>query len=484
MASNGKARYLSEMYGLNQQPSGTITSPNILSTTLGWNITQATDRFPRAVAFYQSLGWTNTEILERTYFTMAYNDAVLYGDQVLFAHEAHDFEIRIPGGRYYYNSELRSGQNRNIGEGSRFNFGSGGTQLMLLGGANWKSIYGAQNNNITLGFVPWVYCGEANTSVFPLGFTGGTEWCHHFTVEDIAMNGQAPDGFRNASKVDIGVMYYNPGEQSGIFRCEFSDYNDFGLLISHAPADTYVNGLSGFRNKVGIIGQRGGALSNNVIVRLSGDFNPYHIFQFRGGSDVFGTGAYLPHAIASNPGGTCNLFGFKLEDSCGRTGYPGFTGTSSSIGKGNMLARVTGRTYFHVYGGTANTYIGKGAALVEIVDDFDEGFGGTPLDNSCVELNNVFTNRFGYYFHDWSGEKVFEANQLSTFDKPVSARWDAIDNSRNAFYHAKKTPTDVTASSAIFHGRQPFINDGEAVTFDYDIAPTHGYNPITGANYP
>ena len=99
---------------------------------------------------------------------------------------------------------------------------------------------------------------------------------------------------------------------------------------------------------------RGCALSNNTFMRVSADFVPYILFQFRGGSDVFGTVAYLPHALANNPGGTVNWYGVKSEDSCGRTGYPGYTGTSSSIGKGNMI-RVTGRTYLKIDGGFVKT---------------------------------------------------------------------------------------------------------------------------------
>jgi len=312
MATFGGRRSLQKMYGMNQGSAS--PTPLILGSELGFTITTATDRFPRQVAFLQSLGWTNTEILQRTYFDMAFNDAVLYGPQVLFAHECHDVSIEIPTGKWYYTSELRCGQHRTMGDSSRFQFGTGGTEIELLP-TNYKSIYGAQNAGVTIGFVPWNYCGEAATSVAPVGFGAGTDWCHHWTLEDIRMNGGAPDGFWSSARQDIGALYYNAGECSGVFRCEFDDYNTFGIMTGYKPAYTNITDVSGFRNKVAIVGMRGGALSDNSITNISGDFNPYHIFQFRGGSDVFGAGAFLPHGIASNPGGTLTVTNFKLEDS-------------------------------------------------------------------------------------------------------------------------------------------------------------------------
>src|ERR1700754_240904 len=168
MSNYGGELHLSKLYGLNQ--GGTSPTPLILGSELGFNITTAADRFPRAVPWLQGLGWTNTEILQRTYPTLAYNDAVLYGQQVLAPFEAHDHPIRIPSGSWYYNMELRSGQNTNEGDSSRFNFGSGGVEWNLLT-TNWKSIYGAQNNGVTLGLVPWNYAGEDAASVSPLAIT-------------------------------------------------------------------------------------------------------------------------------------------------------------------------------------------------------------------------------------------------------------------------------------------------------------------------
>lgn len=480
MAQYGGERSLSKMYGLNQGPAS--PTPLILGSELGYNITTATDRFPRAVAFYQALGFSNSDILALTYPTLAYNDAVLYGQTVLGVNEAHDCPVVWPSGKWFVNSELRSGQHITRGAGARVNFGTGGTHIALHN-TGWKSMYGSQNDGIKIVYTTWNYAGEDNTMAFPFAVGGGAEWGHHTVFQDMFIDGQEADGFRDPARVSIGIMLFSPGEQSSVHRCRIENFNDFGVLISHNPADTYIDGLTAFHNHVASIGMRGCALSNNTFTRISADFVPYILFQFRGGSDVFGTGPYLPHALSSNPGGTVNWFGVKSEDSCGRAGYPGFTGTSSSIGKGNMLARVTGRTYLNVYGGTMNTYVGKAAAAVEVVDDFDEGFGGTPLDNSHVELNNIFTNRYGYYIHDWSGEKVFEANELSTFDKPTSIRWCAIDNGRIAYYHKDKDQPDVPYDTAAFHGRQPFINDGEAVTFNYNLAPGHGYDPIDGTDY-
>lgn len=480
MATFGGERHIGKMFALNQGPA--VATPLYLGSELGFNITTATDRFPKAVAFFTACGFSNAEILQRTYPTMCYHEAVLYGQTVLGVNEAHDCKIVWPSGKWFVNSELRSGQHITEGQGARINFGTGGTHI-ALDATNWKSIYGAQNNGIKIVFTTWNYAGENNATAFPFAVGGGAEWGHHTIFRDMYIDGQEADGFRDPARVTMGIMLFSPGEQSSVNECRIENFNDFGVLISHNPADTFINGLTAFHNHVASIGMRGCALSNNTFMRVSADFVPYILFQFRGGSDVFGTGAYLPHALASNPGGTVNWYGVKSEDSCGRTGYPGYTGTSSSIGKGNMI-RVTGRTYLKIDGGTFNTYIGKVGALVEIVDDFDEGFGGTPLDNSCVELNNIFTNRYAYYFHDWSGEKVFEANALSTFDKPLSARWDGIDNSRNAYYHKKKVPTDLTSTAATFHGTQPFINDGEAVSFNYSLAPTHGYGRVDGQNYP
>ena len=477
--SQARPRDLGVMYGMSQAVGA--ATPLFLASELGWNITTATDRFPRAVAFLLSLGWTNAEILQRTYAAMAYNDAVMYGPQVLFPHECHDISVIIPPGEWYYNMELRSGQHRNIGDTSRFNFGTGGTQWTLEE-TNWKSIYGAGQAGTYLGIVPWNYTGEDNLATFPVALPGGFEWCHHFTVEDMRFNGAAPDGFNVAAKRQAAVMYYSPGECSGIFRCEFDDFNDFGVLVSHNPAYTNIRDCSFFRNKVAGIGSRGGALAFNSFQNISGDFNGLHYAQFRGGSDAFGTGSFWPHAIASNPGGMVIWNGFKLEDSCGRTGYPTYSGTSTSIGKGNMLARLTGLFYVHINGGTAATYIGKANALVETIDDFDEGWGGIPYNNSFVELNNVYTNRFANYVHDWKGEKVFEANELSTFNKPLNCRWAALENSGLAYDH--KTGISTPQASALFHGTQPFINDGQAVAWGRNSAPLFGYNAITGVNYP
>jgi hypothetical protein len=483
MAQFGGERHLGKMFGLNQGPAS--PTPLYAGSELGLSIGTIEDKYPRTVDFLRALPapWTDGEILQRTMPSLMHTEAHLWGQQVLGANEAHDCPIVWPSGKWYTNMELRCGQHITRGQGARINFGTGGTHI-ALDATNWKSIYGAQNNGIKIVFTTWNYAGEDNLSAFPFAVGGGAEWGHHTVFEDMYIDGQEPDGFRDPARVTMGIMLFSPGEQSAVRRCRIQHFNDFGVLISHNPADTYIDGLTAFHNHVASIGMRGCALSNNTFTRISADFVPYILFQFRGGSDVFGTGAYLPHALSSNPGGTVNWYGFKSEDSCGRAGYPGFTGASSSIGKGNMLARVTGRTYLNVYGGTANTYVGKAASLVEVVDDFDEGFGGTPLDNSHVELNNVFTNRYGYYIHDWSGEKVFEANQLSTFNKPTSIRWCANENSRLAYYHNGKGQANAPSATATFHGRQPFINDGEAVAFNYNLAPTHGYDPVDGTNYP
>lgn len=481
MASFGGERHLGKMYGLNQGPAS--PTPLILGSELGYDITTATDRFPRAVAWLQALGWTNTEILQRTYFSMAYNDAVLYGQQVLAANESHDCPIVIPSGRWYYNMELRSGQNRNIGNGCRYNFGTGGTDIRTLG-TNWKSIYGAQNNNLRIGFVPWTYCGESNTSVFPLAVGGGTEWCHNFTVEDIYMSGDESDGFKDMARVSVGVMYYIPGEQSGIYRCRFDSFNDFGVLVSHNPADAYIDGCSGFHNKVAIVGVRGCARGAIHIKRLSGDYNPSALRVFRGGSDVFGTGAYLTHALSNNPGGTIHMDGVKIEDSCARDGYTDHTGgVAGSIGKGNILAVLTGRFQFLANNVNLSTYSGKIHSLIEAYDDFGEGFGGIPYNNSKIEVRNLQSARAAYWLHDWEGEKAFELNATDDDSQRTDFFWQANFNSGLAIH--PNTQEAVPYVSAAFHGQQPYMNDGQIgiETWDEDLAQRFNYDTVTGANF-
>lgn len=483
--SNPTTIDLGKKYGLRGKSliGPAYDTPDILGSQLGWNASQAQARFPDFYDFaIGDLGWTSSDFLNRTYATCAVNDAGLQGyasGDVSYGRN----NIIIPAGKWFYNSELRIGRGIVQGAGADMYFGKGATEMKRLA-TNWKSLYGAQNNSTYFGFCPWNYAGEAGTSIYPLAIGSGTEYCHNTMIRDLCMTGTAgPGGFNNSSFTESGFNYWWPGENSGWYNCLFVEHNNHGVLVSGAPAYAYSHLPSYFRNKVAGVGIRGCGRAT-MPMTFSGDFNPYMFYVFRQGETLQSPNGvpYYPCFQNITPGGSFPTSYAKIESFACRSGFASHSACIPDIpGKGQMLARLTGRFHWEQSGGSFFVHDGAVDSLIRVVDDYWDNGGTIPSSNSTVAITGVAPIRYAHWLHDVHNNRKFICNEADTDLHGSDFYWDALDP---AVARNRGRNTTYAVQTATYKGIQPFKNDTAQITdpwtWNHNAAPTKGYNTVTG----
>jgi hypothetical protein len=483
---------LQQMFGLGQKPFTDLNVKDFCGADLGMTIVDFQTTFPAYYGVLNGLGWSDSEILGLTYFTACINEVGYMTQIPPFTYTG--YSIRIPSGKFWYNSELRVGYATVSGDGPFFNYSQGGTELCMTH-TNWKSVYGSGQDDTYLGFTSYAYPGEDGTATLPVALPGGFQWSHAFRIENLCMSGTTdPNAFNDSSFREAGIMYWWPGENSGVFNVRCENFNDFGLIISGAPAPARVRDFTAFHNKVGGIGIRGCAYSD-IELSFSGDFNPWSIYVFRQGETLCSPNgvSFWPCFQDWNPGGTITFTSPKVEGWAAREDYVSDGSNPMSgayapevIGKGQRFARLTGRFRLTVNGGTFYMARGLADALISVVDDFHNNGGTTPTDNSSVVINNAYVNGYVHWLHDWYGQKKWVLS--NSFPTPT--------NISNSFYwrngQTARDPnegTTYTNITATYEGLQPFINEeqmigpGTILSWNHNAAPTFNYNEVTGANY-
>lgn len=294
-SATSSVRDLGKMFGLRGKYYSNIDVPDIIGSQLGHDITWFQDRFPGLYAALNGSGWSASDMLGLTYFSACINEVGFIGNSGYYQSRE---KVKIPVGKWFYNTEMRIGQGIVEGCGPFLYGGQGGTELKRLP-TNWKSLYGPQNDNTFSGFCPWNYCGEMGLTGNPIGVSGGNEYAHSCLIKDLCMTGLAGDGgFNDPSIREVGYQYWNAGENSGYDNCHFNNFNDFGVLITGRPAHADTGKVSSFfRNKVAGTGIRGCAIGV-LNLKHSGDFNPYAFYGFRQGETLSAPNA-LTHQVTT-----------------------------------------------------------------------------------------------------------------------------------------------------------------------------------------
>lgn len=490
-------------WGLKQQPYGadgafnqnTTNDPLICSSGSCGSMTysQLLGRFPRYTDFLSNVvGFTQAEVRDRTYFTMVYGEAAMNSYQ-------NRETIYIPPGHWYANTEMRSGQNRNIGAGRQGNAGSnggGGGTFVRLTDTNWKSIHGSQNDGLKILMHCWTYGGEASTTPQPIvqGFTG-YEYAHGHTAENMTMIGTASTGaFWDPNDNEVLFMMENAGEGTKCEEVYFVASKGFGVLISKNTARPRVSNCSLFYNHIGAIGIRGGAHGKIYLEDLSGDNNPYFVFMFQAGSNVFGTGPFMPQgAYAGVPGGTVNFTGCKVEAfACRSGGYNGMVacpvGGGSFYGKGGMFGHFTGRYGVTIDDCTLNVHGGAMWTAIEVSDQADlqasfpgQGYSSLTADNSYINIKGGQLYGVQNWLADWKRQRVHPfGNPVGDLNR-MEFRWNNYPDGA-AWAETPSGKQAWTTAVATHKGIQPIINSAQVLAWTGGT-PTFNYHPVIGTNF-
>lgn len=443
----------------------------------GMSIGDFATTFPNYYAvLHTDLSWSDADILGLTYFTCVLNEEgykTYVSDSFPFTRRS----VSIPAGKHWYNSELRWGQGIITGAGAFPYFGLNGATQLALTKTNWKSQYGSQNDDTYMGICPWTYAGEQGNSVYPVQTGGGFEYCHNMTVRDLCMSGDRGD-FNDPSIREVGFNYWSPGENSGTQNCLFIDHNDMGVIITGACAYGNIRDTSFFRNNVFGLGVRGVSRSAINISFISGDFQPVMIGAFRQGDTEFNGVPYFPCYQNGSPGGDYTIGGCKIESFACRSGFDSYSACNPDIpGKGQMLARLSGRFHFTLQGGRCTVHEGKVNSLIRLAPDTT-----IPFDNSHVNIQGLGTVRYAFWLHNADGNVKFNLNAVDA------------DTHGNNFYWQGNVGAGLTArdpmlgisigvTTATFTGYLPFSNDADPLTWNENAAPTAGYDNFLGTAY-
>jgi hypothetical protein len=246
--------------------------------------------------------------------------------------------------------------------------------------------------------------------------------------------------------------------------------------------------------------------SDIAIYTQSGDYNPYMIYMFRQGFDGPNGGSnFWPYYYNGNPGGVVSLFSPKIESFCcsPRPGYSVCT-PALSEGKGQMLARLTGRFVFNVDGGTIFAHSGKVDSMIKVDDDFyspfcGNGSSGIPLNGSSIRMEGTYFKGFKHWLH--VGQRPVGGNvKYQSYDTVADPSWND-DRAYWDFYWSALTnqgrnPNDPMGAlnhvypsiSGVWDGRQPYINntynnDWQQTTGPTGVFPYKGVNVFDGTNY-
>lgn len=496
---------LQKDYGLTQRPLATQDNIETISS-LGYDATFVQDRFPNTWNMLSApnpdgLGWNNTDILNGTYEWFCMQEAALRVLQFQFPNllsATSRNSIKIPPGRWYLNREVRWSLGVVEGDGSTNDtYANGGTSIYRTD-TNWKSLYGAGQGNTKLTFTTWAYAGEdgsMNTLCpFFAPMVVGVGWSHGIVFRQMRFFGTAGTWYDN-TKQEAGIMMCSPGEQSAIERCYFERHNDFGVLIDGTPAPFVMYHNSGFLNNVAQIGMRGLGTSNIAIYTQSGDKNPDMIYMFRQGfKGPNGDANYWPYYYDGNPGGIVTLVSPKLEAFC-CSNEPGYStcAIAADEGKGQRLARLTGRFSFTVIGGTLFAHSGKVDSMIRVADDYYDadcgnGSTGIPLTGSSIRAVGIYNKRFKHWMHIGANPLGGDRKWVA-YDEVLDPSWNN-DNYYGDFYWNAQDPTvardpmrnvTLTAVTGVWPGRQPYINDTLNNQWQQTTGPT-GVFPYVGLN--
>lgn len=194
---------------------------------------------------------------------------------------------------------------------------------------------------------------------------------------------------------------------------------------------------------------------------------------------------YWPNFIGGNPGANINVFPFKLEAFACNSAFGSYSACNPNVpGKGQMMARLTGRFHFSVMGGgTATVHQGKVDSLIQVVDDYVIGQGGIPLSNSSIEVRNLGTVSFAHWLHVLTSNKKWVDNVVDDDSQGTGIMWTANYASGQA-YDPLRVGATMTSITSNYQGRLPFINDADPHTWDQANPPTWGYDEVTGLAYP
>ncbi len=495
-------------YGLTQKP---LATQDVIDTiaSLGYGITFVQDRFPNTYALLSlpnpdGLGWNNTDILNGTYAWFCLQESALRcitGTWPLFDVTQNRTSVKIPAGRWYLNREVRWSHGVIEGDGSTNDtYANGGTSIYRTD-TNWKSLYGSGQGTTRLTFTSYAYAGEDGSmpgiclKFAPL--TVGMSWAHSLVFRQMRFFGTAGTWY-DPSRQEAAIMMCSPGEQSAIERCYFERHNDFGVLIDGTPAPFVMYHNSGFYNNVAQVGMRGLSTSDIAIYTQSGDYNPYMFYMFRQGfPGPNGDPNFWPYYYNGNPGGIVSVFSPKQESFCCAVpaDYPGYGACvpAASNGKGQMLARLTGRFSFNVYGGTMFSHLGKVDSMMKVEDDYYDihcgnGVSGIPLTGSSVRVSGLYLKRFKHWLHvgnnPLGGDRKFEC-----YDTAVDPSWNNDNYYGDMYWNAQSMTTckdpmrqvNYPATTGVWSGRQPFINDTYGNSWNQTTGP-NGVFPTTGIN--
>ena len=384
---------LGKMFGLKAKPYAQrdikdFVGPGVGVDYMNKDIAWVQEKFPNAYYVLSSdLGWSDADILNRTFFTLCYLEVSFIwrkgGSSGVF--EAYGaYEIGIPGGQWWVNTELRSHNGVNRGLVPFDGVQDGGSALNLVK-THWKSLYGAQNDGVYAVATSISYPGENGDSypsvVCPINYSPQSRWVN------LAFNGtNGAIGFNDPTQREAGLSLHSPGENSLVDNCIFSQFNDFGILMSGAPAPGRTRDCSFFHNHVAGYGLRGcaAAMGANMELSFSGDFNPYAVFMFRQGEAM-----NSPNKLVHKTVTTASF----VQPSVGATVV-----ITVADASGIYLDR-----YLAVEGGGTYTVTNIAGTSITIRN---EGYDGAATVGATVVVDNVYKPFWPYYSDDPPGGSV------------------------------------------------------------------------------
>lgn len=481
---------------------GTIEDPLICNSGfVGLNITQLTQRFPSYVAMLGDAGFSNTDIIQRTYPTMVYGEGALRNDGGYVGGGGYQnrTNILIPPGYWWFNSEMRSGQHRNVGAGPQFNAGQGGSALKICA-TNWKSIHGSQNDDVRILMHCYTYAGEdTGTVAGHIQLGGGGEYMHNATLEQVSIHGNSSNtSFWNpAQPTEIGFIMDNSGEGTMVKDCYFWNLKGMGVLVRDGCARPMIKDSSFFYNQICAVGCAGGeGLSTITLDTLSCDNNPYVLMMYKTGSNIFGTGPFLPRAFGGGvPGGSIMFNNVKIEAfACRTEGYQGMSACpsipSNFYGRGGMMAHLTGRFNFVSDGGSLNGHNGTIYTAIEVSDqdDMNNSFpgsgyaGGIQLNNASIKIRGISIAGVKNWMAEWKRQRVHVGDHFNGDNTLIDFNWENLFDNGASWGERATTKQIFPTTTATYKGTQPFVNMNQGNVWN-GATPTFNYHPVLGTNF-
>ena len=192
---------------------------------------------------------------------------------------------------------------------------------------------------------------------------------------------------------------------------------------------------------------------------------------------------YWPNTLSGNPGGNITVPYLKLESfACGTLIGTYSPCPNGAEGKGQMLARLTGRFHFAVLGGTATSEGGKCDSLIRVENDGDTG-GTIPLSNSSVYVANLGSISWAHWLHDVKNDTKYVANVVDDDTHGSGIMWTYGYPSAPAdAFDPLKVGVTLSTITATYKGIQPFINDADPIVWNQSTGPSagDGWDAVTG----